>query len=200
VKGVVGRAGAATTRNCVREPDRRSARDTLKKAARRAIFSKGWSQRSFETGTCCGICPGRDARGKADTASAAAKLIQRQQTADGAITMALVGSGESTVNPYFGCFAAEGLLAQYRSTRDTSLLRSALTWVDWYAAHQNPNGTIFDYKGHAGAWRSTADYDSSDSYAAVYLSLLRDLYRASRDAVWLGEKHASIRRLLRPSA
>lgn len=123
----------------------------------------------------------------------AAELIQRQQTGDGAITMGLVGRDESTVNPYFGCFAAEGLLAEYRSTRDAALLRSALAWGDWYAAHQNPNGTIFDYKGHAGAWRSTAHYDSSDSYAAVYVSFLLDLYRASRDKVWLRGKQASIR-------
>ncbi len=131
-----------------------------------------------------------------DTASSAAHLIQRQQTTDGAITMAIVGSDESAVISYFGCFAAEGLVTEYRATRDRTFLRSALAWADWYAAHQNPDGTIFDYKGHSGAWHSTAHFDSSDSYAAVYLSLLSDIFRVTGDKAWLAGLHASIVRAL----
>lgn len=128
----------------------------------------------------------------------AADIILTQQTTDGAITMAKVppdaGPVECSVVPYFGCFAAQGLLAEYARTRREVYLRSAARWARWYADHQNPDGTIFDYKGRAGAWSSTNHFDSSDSYAAVYLELLRQLYRLDPNSV--GSYRESIRKAI----
>lgn len=128
------------------------------------------------------------------TAHKAAEAILSQQTADGAIAMEKPGTGESTVISYFGCFAAQGLLAVYRDTREGRYLDGARRWVYWYAKHQNADGTIYDYKGRKGVWTSTGHYDSTDSYAAVYLDLLDDLYRSSPDQAWLRKQRPSMDR------
>lgn len=125
---------------------------------------------------------------------AVARAILAQQTSDGAITMAKVGSADLDVITYFGCFAADGLVDLYRVSRDGTLLVAARKWVDWYAAHQNPDGTIYDYKGRSGAWRSTGHFDSTDSYAAVYLSLLDRIQRTVPNEQWLRRRYASVQR------
>ncbi|HWD39040.1 MAG TPA: hypothetical protein VG944_09355 [Fimbriimonas sp.] len=130
--------------------------------------------------------------GPLHTARSAAEAILAQQTSDGAITMGKVGSKESTVISYFSCFAARGLLDVYRRTRESNYLHGALAWVDWYAAHQNADGTICDYKGRSGTWKSTGHFDSSDSYAAVYLSLVQDLYSETKDKTWVVRHSPSI--------
>jgi len=128
------------------------------------------------------------------TAKKAAARILVQQTPDGAITM---DNSKSGVVSYFGCFAAQGLVAVYRKTRDPKLLTGARKWVDWYIAHQNADGTIFDYSGRSGAWKSTGKYDSSDSYAAVYIDLLRDIHEAAPNTVWLKARKPSILKALK---
>ncbi len=132
--------------------------------------------------------------GPSATSYRAATAILSQQTADGAITMSKVGAGESSVVPYYGCFAAQGLVEVYGASHRSALLDAARRWADWYAAHQNPDGTIFDFKGRSNAWRSTRDFDSSDSYAAVYLSLLWEMQRAAPDASWLKARGGSVKR------
>jgi hypothetical protein len=122
----------------------------------------------------------------------ACREILLQQTSDGAITMAKVAPTESTVIPYFGCFAASGLVAGYKRYHDPHLLQAALKWVYWYAAHQNADGTIYDYKGSSGQWKSTKHFDSSDSYAAVYLTLLWQMVQAESRSKWLADLHRSI--------
>lgn len=130
--------------------------------------------------------------GNLGAAKEAARLILAQQTEDGAITMGRLTEKDSQIISYFGCFAAQGLVAVYRKTHDAKLIEAARRWVAWYEAHQNPDGTIFDYTGHSGAWKSTGKYDSTDSYAAVYLDLLHDLNRAAPDASWLKKRKRSI--------
>lgn len=139
----------------------------------------------------CGTLSSPDLRGT-QTSKRAARAILAQQTTDGAITMATVGKAESSVIPYFGCFAAGGLLDAYHRTKDPEYLLGVRKWVDWYAAHQNPNGTIYDYKGHSGTWQSTGHYDSSDSYAAVYLTLLREFQSVVPDVNLLKNRRHSI--------
>ncbi len=109
----------------------------------------------------------------------AADQILRHQTADGAITQGLPSDAASRIVPYFGNFAALGLVAAYAQTHHRPYLNAARNWIAWYEAHQNANGTIFDYTGTSGAWKPTGDFDSTDSYAATYLELVLAAYRAA---------------------
>jgi hypothetical protein len=126
------------------------------------------------------------------TAKKAAAMILAQQTSDGAITMGRRNERRSSVVSYFGCFAAQGLVAVYRRTQDPELLMGAKKWVDWYIAHQNADGTIFDFNGNSDDWTSSGQFDSTDSYAAVYIDLLRDVHQAAPDVVWLADRKPSI--------
>lgn len=91
------------------------------------------------------------------------------QTPDGAFSL-----GKRVV-PYFGNFGALGLVTVAQNETDVAykrrLLDTARRWTHWYDAHRNPDGTIFDYEGTSGAWKSTGKYDSTDSYASTYLEL-----------------------------
>jgi len=144
-----------------------------------------------------GSSPSGDEPARIATAVRAAEHLLAQQTSDGAITMGKIGEGQCWVVSYFGCFGAQGLLAVYTAKRDRRFLDGALNWVRWYEAHQNADGTIFDYKGRAGSWESTAHFDSTDSYAAVYLDLLKDVFKATGDRAWLAKRSASISRALK---
>lgn len=122
----------------------------------------------------------------------AANQILTHQAADGAIAQDTRAAGATRVIPYFSNFAALGLVTAFQNTRDHLYLEAAQQWAGWYAAHQNPDGTVYDYTGTSGAWKPTGDYDSTDSYAATYLSLLLAVYRAAPDTKWLQSKRASI--------
>ncbi|HEU5395922.1 MAG TPA: hypothetical protein VFV81_02055 [Verrucomicrobiae bacterium] len=116
--------------------------------------------------------------------------ILRHQAPDGAIAMDRLGPTNRVV-PYFGNLAALGLLSVYSTTHESRFRESAEQWADWYAAHQNVNGTIDDFTGAAKNWRATGDYDSTDSYAATYLSLLGAI--AEVDPTWMTNRYARIR-------
>ena len=123
-----------------------------------------------------------------------ANRIRTYQAGDGAIAQDALPAGQTRIIPYFANFAALGLVAAYRETGTPSYLKAARRCADWYAAHQNPDGTVFDYTGTPGAWSPTGDYDSTDSYAATYLDLLLALSRASPDSSWLDNKRESIKK------
>ena len=101
---------------------------------------------------------------------------------------------ESRITPYFANFAGLGLIAAYKKVHDPRFLKAARRWADWYAGHQNPDGTINDYTGSPGAWKSTGDYDSTDSYAATYLELLLSISQTTSDSQWLRAKYSSAAR------
>ncbi|HLV80800.1 MAG TPA: hypothetical protein VKT32_10985 [Chthonomonadaceae bacterium] len=127
----------------------------------------------------------------------AANLIRAHQAGDGAIAQDALPAGATRILPYFANFAALGLVTAYRHTGDPDYLESARRWAGWYAAHQNPDGTVYDYTGAPGAWKPTGDYDSTDSYAATYLTLLLALYRASPDPKWLAGRRDSIEKAVK---
>lgn len=129
------------------------------------------------------------AQSVADPLVRAAEQIRTHQTRDGAIVMGTLPARESRIIPYFASFAALGLVAAYRKTHNVHYLSAAKQWADWYAAHLNLDGTVYDYTGAPGAWQPTGDYDSTDSYAATYLELLLAIQEASPDDAWL-RRHA----------
>jgi hypothetical protein len=152
------------------------------------------------------FCDAQDNRFADKPIVRAADQITAHQMPDGAIVMGALPAAESRVLPYFANFAALGMVAAYRETRQPRYLEVARRWVGWYEAHQNPDGTINDYTGTPGAWKSTGDYDSTDSYAATYLELLLAIYRATTDGKWLRAQYpsathaiAAIRLTLQPS-
>ena len=122
----------------------------------------------------------------------AADQILTHQTADGAIVEGTNPGQSSKLMPYFANFAALGLVSAYRQTHNPAYLKAAVRWADWYAGHQNPDGTVNDYDGTSGSWKSTGDYDSTDSYAATYLDLLLAISQAGHDRHWLQQKQHSI--------
>lgn len=115
----------------------------------------------------------------------AAEMILQHQASDGAIVKGKLPAKQSRVVPYCGNFAARGLTAAYAATGKPHYLDGARRWVLWYETHMNPDGTIDDYTGAVDAWKPTGNCDSTDSYAGTYLEVIRAMYIAAPDLVWL---------------
>jgi hypothetical protein len=82
------------------------------------------------------------------------------------------------IRPYLGNLAAMGLL------KDPTRYGAVQAWMQWYIAHLNYgdkwglNGTIYDYNvSTTGVETSTNSADSTDSYAATFLSLAWAYYQ-----------------------
>ncbi len=77
----------------------------------------------------------------------------------------------SQITPYYGNLAAIGL------TKDARNYSRVRKWMDWYLGHLNRTDkwglscTIYDYAVDGGQETPTNDADSTDSYAATFLSL-----------------------------
>lgn len=90
------------------------------------------------------------------------------------------------VQPYFTNLAlTEALKA------DSSRAARVKQYLQWYLGklnrpdHLGVSGTIYDYDIVAGNEVSAGSYDSSDSYAATFLSLVRSYYEASSDLAFV---------------
>ena len=136
-------------------------------------------------------------------AGAEADWLWEQQLPDGAFAFRAAENGEVSVNPYFACFTAIALTAYDGSPEACGRVRR---YIEWHFDHLNtaeadPNGlagTIFDCRvtmtdGAVTAEAPTGDYDSTDSYAALFLVLLRDYAARFGDTALLTENAARIR-------
>lgn len=86
------------------------------------------------------------------------------------------------VVPYFACNAAQGLIFGERITGDRTLLEPVWNYLVWHAARLSPtDGTISDYGGTAASYLPKGDFDSSDSYGALFLTTLWMWYQDSED-------------------
>lgn len=90
------------------------------------------------------------------------------------------------INPYFANLAARALLTR------PGHLGAVEAWLDWYLANLNPDGTIDDFRVVAGQEVPTGRYDSADSYAATYLSLVAAYRRAGGDPEWVRASRAGL--------
>ncbi|MFK3670559.1 hypothetical protein ACI2IX_10330 [Leifsonia aquatica] len=113
-----------------------------------------------------------------------AAFIRSQQRSSGAI---LHGSGG--INPYFGNFAALGLLEEGSSPS----IAAADRWLGWVLAHLNIDPTIdggrhtiYDYAIVGGQEVSRGTYDSVDSYAATTLTLANALWKKGDESIRTG--------------
>ncbi|MGI9862236.1 hypothetical protein SDD30_12735 [Moorella naiadis] len=113
-----------------------------------------------------------------------ADWILTQQLASGAVVTAY--PGQPKIVPYFAHLALYGLAAWGYSPERVR------AYLDWYLAHlEKPDrygvtGTVYDYHlDREGMESPTFSYDSSDSYAATFLTLVRRYYESSGDGGWL---------------
>ena len=85
--------------------------------------------------------------------------------------------GSNQINPYYSNLAAIGL------THDPASYGTVQRWIQWYISHLNSsdkwglNATIYDYDYSNGTETSKNDADSTDSYAATFLSLAWSFYQ-----------------------
>ena len=122
--------------------------------------------------------------GSSNGGSGTTSVFQTNLTAAGKwVRSASIGSDGAIlysslkINPYYGNLAAIGL------THDPTSYAAVQAWMKWYIAHLNaPDqwglyGTIYDYSYNNGTETSLNDADSTDSYAATFLTLAWAYYQ-----------------------
>jgi hypothetical protein len=109
---------------------------------------------------------------QSDLSATAAWLRSTSVAGDGAILY-----GSSQINPYYSNLAAIGL------THDPASYGTVQRWMQWYISHLNASdvwgmsGTMYDYDYSNGAETSRNTADSTDSYAATFMSLALAFYQ-----------------------
>lgn len=99
--------------------------------------------------------------------NAVSKWISQFSAADGAILYA-----PTEIEPYYANIAAIGM------TKDPNRMPQVTAWMKWYINHLNwPDkwglyGTMYDYNVSNGNETATQNADSTDSYAATFLTLV----------------------------
>ncbi len=113
------------------------------------------------------------------------EYVKSLQSEDGYLSMTPFNT---KINPYFNNIALWGIV------ENPEYSETVKKWALWYVKHLNkPDrfgvmGSIYDYKViSASEIVSTEDYDSSDSYGATFLSLMRRYYETNQDELFLLE-------------
>lgn len=160
----------------------------------RPLSRRMFLQAAFASGV--GIALERQASASAEDRNVLLKqcveALLSRRLADGAIVMGAKAGDERHVIPYFGHLGALGLMASYSLLPSERTLEAVSRWLDWYDAHRNPDGTVYDHVGQSGNWKPTRDYDSTDSYAALYLEILEKLAGVDRKPETLKKRAAGI--------
>lgn len=131
------------------------------------------------------------------------------QLENGAIPMTYMSNGEVKMNPYFADIAALALL-----DNSNEYSENVIRYMDWHFSHLNTestdhngiDGTIYDYiitleNGNITDERiSVIDgrntYDSVDSYAATFLSVLNKYYQKTADIEYILNHKNEIERIV----
>lgn len=113
-----------------------------------------------------------------------AEWLWSQQLPNGAFAFYYHNNGEVSVNPYFSETVAIALI-NYDNSKDSK--KKIEKYFDWHFSHlnnktydiNNLEGTIYDYKyklnnGKIIEESTSKKYDSTDSYAALFLKALAD--------------------------
>lgn len=134
--------------------------------------------------------------------------IASLQVENGAIPMTYADNGQLTMNPYFADFAALALLDNAEKYAD-----NVVKYMDWHFAHLNTaeedfnglDGTIYDYKitmkdgrieSEAVSEPDNADsYDTTDSYAATFLTVVYKYFRETGDGAYLAAHAEDLKRI-----
>lgn len=131
------------------------------------------------------------------------------QLENGAIPMTGALNGEVRMNPYFADFAALALLEKADEYSD-----EVKKYMDWHFDHLNTeetdyngvDGTIYDYvitlkdgkitDETIAMYKRNYSYDSTDSYAATFLSVLNKYYRQTGDGEYILSHADEIQRIV----
>lgn len=131
------------------------------------------------------------------------------QLENGAIPMTYSPDGEVRMNPYFADFAALALL-----DRAEEYSTAVKKYMDWHFSHLNTeetdyngvDGTIYDYtitlkKGEitdesVTMYKRKKSYDSTDSYAATFLTVLNKYYNKTGDSEYIIAHSEEIQRII----
>lgn len=125
-----------------------------------------------------------------DIARQEKEWILSGQLDNGALPLRRGKDNQVVINPYFACIAWTNVL---HCEPDEEELAKVRAYIRWHFDHINEKdalgvaGTIYDYRATIcdnGKISEETDetYDSSDSYAAVFLILLKDYCEISGDA------------------
>ena len=112
----------------------------------------------------------------------AAAYIRSQQITGGTMNGAIRMTSDGIIVPYFANFACLGLETKKSQKNEEAVA----AYIHWYVTHMNTSetdkngldGTIYDYCADGtetdANGTKTADYDSTDSYAATFLMVLQN--------------------------
>jgi hypothetical protein len=120
-------------------------------------------------------------------------FILAHQLNDGAFTMSVDrGTLGYKIVPYFSNIAARALLEN--PTPET--IAAVKKWIVWYMSHLNADGSIYDYYATnftgSATLTPTGDFDSVDSYAATFFTLIKKFCAASpSDKDWLTNNYST---------
>ena len=126
--------------------------------------------------------------------------LKSTQLSNGAIPMYNIkGGGKSRMNPYFACSAALGLL-------EAGEHEAVKKYINWHFSHLETrdvnglSGTIYDYEitvlGGSISETPLNDYDSTDSYAALFLILLDEYAAKTGDKAPVLDQRAKVDKVL----
>jgi hypothetical protein len=107
-----------------------------------------------------------------------ADWVLTAQLADGSVGSS---TDRAVVVPYQSNLAVIGLADAARATGDATYSDAAWRALDWYAAHEDPDGFVTDYQVVDSELVSTGTMDSTDAYAGTFLVALRQVWRAAPD-------------------
>ena len=134
--------------------------------------------------------------------------LASMQLSNGALPMTRVPNGTLSMNPYFADTAAEALLTAGRKYQS-----QVKKYIVWHMDHINTaaqdesgvDGTIYDYeisvknnkivKESIVVKDGRKHYDSTDSYAATFLSLLRSYAEKTGDKAFLQQYYSKVNRI-----
>lgn len=109
--------------------------------------------------------------------NAVSSWLSHSSLADGAILYT-----PQEIEPYYANIAAIGM------TKDPNRMPQVVAWMNWYINHLNwPDkwglyGTTYDYTVSDGVETSTQNADSTDSYAATFLSVVWNAWESGDSA------------------
>ena len=134
--------------------------------------------------------------------------IASLQLENGAIPMTKAENGELRMNPYFADFAALALLDNAEKYADNTV-----KYMDWHFEHLNTaeedfnglDGTIYDYvitvkngkieKEVISDPDNADSYDTTDSYAATFLTVVYKYFRQTGDSDYLVAHAKDLKRI-----
>lgn len=121
-------------------------------------------------------------------------IVSLQLTSGPHAGMIAMNLPRSLCIPYFSNMAASGLASATLATGNPAYANAAWSWLNWYAAHMDASGFVTDYELRSGTWVSTGGFDSTDAYAATFLSAVRDTFAVTGDSARLGALWPAVRK------